>query len=1249
MKGCHLRFGLLKSSVLFCLSVAHPTAAQIVPDATLPNNSTVKLQGTTSIIEGGTTAGGNLFHSFREFSVPIGGEAFFNNTGDIQNIFSRVTGSSISNIDGLIRANGVANLFLLNPNGIIFGPNASLNIGGSFLVSTANSLRFADGILFSASPGQTTPLLTINVPVGLQYGGTAGEIRIQGSGQNLVGATGSFDSSLGGLRVSTGQTLALVGGNVIVDGGILQGSGGRIELGGLAASGEIGFNSDGSLSFPEGVRRSDIFIINKAGINVIDKGGGSIAVTAQNLEISGNSLLSAGIGTGFGSIDSQPGDIALNATGAITIQSSIVENNVSPDATGNSGSIEITTGSLLVKEGFGLSSSTFGLGNAGSITIEARDKVSFDGSSVAFSTVEYSGKGDGGDINIITGSLLVAGGVQLQTLSRGLGNAGDITITARDTVSFDGASSNGKNSSAALSSVEALGNGGDINITTGSLRVTNGATLSASTFGFGNAGTVTITAHDTVSFKGEGAAFSIVGEKALGNGGDINITAGSLFVTGGAQLDVSTNGLGKAGTMTITARDTVSLDGESSNGFTSAAFSAVREKALGDGGDIKIATGSLFVTGGGVLTASTKGQGKAGGITIIARDTVLLDGESSDGLPSSAFSSVEQNAIGNGSDIKITTGSLRVTNGATLSAGSRGQGKAGNIVITARDTVLFDGVSSNGFPSSAFSTVEDIGKGNGGNIEIVTESLLVTGGARLVASTNGQGKAGDVTINARDTVFFDGESGVFSTVEASAKGDGGGINITTGSLLVTGGAQLLTINRGQGKAGSITINARDTVSFDGESRDGFRSAAISRVSREKGDAVGDGGDINITTGSVSLTRGALLDASTFGQGKAGSISIIARDRVSFDGKSVAFSGVGNRALGDGGNINITTSSLSLTGVALLVTSTGGRGKAGIITINAYDTVSLDGNSAAFSTVEDKGTGDGGGINITTASLRVINSSTVSTTSRGNGKAGNINLQADSIRLDNGSDISSDTVAGQGNITVRSSGLILRRGSLITTNATGSEIEGGNITLDTGVLAALENSDIRANSEEAKGGRVIINTQAIFGTQFRQAPIFDTPESDITATGGGGRPELSGTVEINTPDVDPSSGLIDLPTNLVDVTGLIAPDCPIGTRYAANEFFITGRGGLPPNPREALANNALEVDWVTPNTQEQRSRGAGEQMRRGAEEPPSTEIVEATGWVRGANGEVILTANPPTATSRETWYRSILCPAPRLNN
>lgn len=221
------------SGAIACLG-GEVALAQITPDATLPVNSAVTRQGDIWEITGGTQAGGNLFHSFEQFSIPTNGTAFFNNALDIQNIFSRVTGVSRSNIDGVIRANGTANLFLLNRNGIVFGRNAQLDIGGDFFGSTANSLKFSDGASFGVTGSQVEPLLTISRPIGLQFGAQANPIvnrsQIKNRGQTV------------GLQVQPGKTIALIGGDVILEGGYLTAEGGRIELGSVADNSKVSLN-----------------------------------------------------------------------------------------------------------------------------------------------------------------------------------------------------------------------------------------------------------------------------------------------------------------------------------------------------------------------------------------------------------------------------------------------------------------------------------------------------------------------------------------------------------------------------------------------------------------------------------------------------------------------------------------------------------------------------------------------------------------------------------------------------------------------------------------------------------------------------------------------------------------------------------------------------------------------------------------------------------------------------------------------
>jgi len=698
-----------------------------------------------------------------------------------------------------------------------------------------------------------------------------------------------------------------------------------------------------------------------------------------------------------------------------------------------------------------------------------------------------------------------------------------VNINARDTVSFDGVGS--YLPSAALSNVQAsgTGNAGNVNITAGALDVRNGALLESRTRGKGNAGSVNIYAGDTVTFDGEGiygssGAFSTVEEsRAMGKGGDINITADSLKVTNGAQLESRTRGQGNAGSVNINASGSVTFDGVGI--FHSAAYSTVEDTAVGKGGNINITTGSLDVTKGAGLIAHTAGRGDAGNVTINASGSVTFDGVSSNGWFSGAYSTVESRAMGKGGSVNIMAGSLSVKDGARLNTGTNGQGDAGSVIINARDTVSFDGVgfysdgvNTYGLPSAALSNVEESGTGNAGGVSITAGSLKVTNSAQLESRTKGQGNAGSVNINASGSVTFDGvgsfgPSAASSSVEDTAVGKGGNINITTGSLDVTKGAGLFAFTAGRGDAGNVNINARAPVSFDG-----LGSRADSTV---QSGAVGNGGGIEIKADSLFVTNGAILTASTAGQGNGGKITLNANTLEAVNGGQV-----------------LTTSSSS--------------GKAGDITLKVLNSVTLSGSASGLRANTDaNSTGSGGTISIDPNQLTLTNGANVSVDSQGTGKGGNIQVQAGSITLDNGALLSARANSGNGgNIVLNVQDLLLLlQHSQISASAdtakVGADVAGGNIEINTRFLAALpsENSDITATAFKGRGGNIKIANQGIFGIQ-RQAQ--NTPQSDITASSQLG---INGNVQINTPVINPILGVVVLPTGLVDASRLIAQGCP----------------------------------------------------------------------------------------------------------
>ena len=352
--------------------------AQVTSDGTV--NTQVNQKSNIAEITGGETRGSNLFHSFQDFSVGTGSEAFFNNTLDISNIFSRVTGGNISNINGAIRANGSASLFLINPAGIIFGENARLDVGGSFYGSTASSILFEDGE-FSAVDNLQQPVLTINAPIGLSFRSEPGDIVNRSIVQNS-------EEEPVGLEVSSGNTLALVGGDISFEPGKTTAKGGDIYLGGLAQAGIVSLNENGSLSFAQDLTLANITLTNAADVNVTGTGGGNITVYAQNLSLAAGemdkSFIRAGIAVNSTSQEAQAGDVIINVKENIRLNDSDIVNQIAFEGVGNSGNIVINTGSLELTNGARIEIGTFE-GNGGAINISATENITLDGENSDFS------------------------------------------------------------------------------------------------------------------------------------------------------------------------------------------------------------------------------------------------------------------------------------------------------------------------------------------------------------------------------------------------------------------------------------------------------------------------------------------------------------------------------------------------------------------------------------------------------------------------------------------------------------------------------------------------------------------------------------------------------------------------------------------------------------------------------------------------------------------------------------------------
>ncbi|MEM6611952.1 MAG: filamentous hemagglutinin N-terminal domain-containing protein [Cyanobacteria bacterium P01_C01_bin.72] len=1190
--GSLTNLGLLSNSL----------SAQVVPDSSLGTETNTANNVTE--ITGGTQAGDNLFHSFREFSVETGATAFFNNGTQINNIIGRVTGNSISNIDGVIRANGDANLILINPNGINLGSNARLDIGGSFLGSTAESIIFDNGASFSADL-DTQPLLTISTPVGLQLGQQAQGIAVAGQGLD------------GGLEIAAGNTFALVGNGITFDGGVVSVESGRIDLGSVESGTvsiteietgwQLGYEAVSQFSSLQ--LRDESALLNP---NAAANPTGGIQVQGSNITLERSQIMAQT------TADAAGGDIIINATESMVLggaaalgeNASHIANNVVPNATGNGGSIEISTERLDIQPRSFIDNSIFGSGTAGDIIITAgqinltgagflefQQKYRIDvlegnlqpGSRITGIFAGTATDGTAGDIQIETDSLNLTEGAIIFTPVFTSGNGGNINVTATE-ISLDASAI--QNGGGIDSTADAsLGN---INLNSDRLEVTNGASVINATFGDVTGGNINVFV-DSIELQ-ESSPESILSTGLFTNttlgtgaGGDLSIVAQNIRLDEAVIASNSGSILpdgtiipfgGPGGNINIQASESIEASGivfrpdnpalSVGSGIGTTTYSAA------DGGNLTVKTGRLTVREGGDLTSATFGAGDGGQLTVDATDSVELVGFINErgmnrgGLFASSDRLVANELETNGAsgDISVRTPNLTVRDGAIIDVRSTGANDAGSIKLFTDTAIL----TAEG---SLSATTED---GAGGNVQIETRTLELDQGL-INASVLGEGTGGDIEISARDSVEVKGIG--FAALQATlfapqllspeflaslsidqinqgilaataGTGDAGTISIEAANLKVEEGGLIATATGGAGTAGTILLNGTESIVVDG--------SFISNNTLFGG----QGGDISVETNQLEILQGGQITASTLGMGDGGNVKINAAESVV--------------VVGDGGESTLV-SNISVGALPLLDTS----GNGGDLTINTGE-LDIDGGEISIGSV-------------------------------GSGDAGNLEVDAESIMLDNQGVISADTQSGVGgNIVLNSDNIILQGESLTTATAIGSA-DGGNITIEANNIVALEDSQIIANAFMGMGGNIQIDTEGLL--------ICTTCQITASSTLG-----VDGVVDIET--LEPTTlNTLDVRPQLTQSQEEVAVACPSEPTANASKLTITGRGGLPDQPQELLYGRSL-IEFAPPPA------------AAAATATKATLPSPARGWYRNARGKVILTAQATGLSPRNSGINGANC-------
>jgi large exoprotein involved in heme utilization and adhesion len=1015
----------------------------------------------------------------------------------------------------------------------------------------------------------------------------------------LAVTLGDVDGAAIGIDIEVAGEISHTGGSIFTDSHGSTGNAGdiRITAGSLHVDGANGA-SIGSSTFGAGrsgnivVQVGTLTLTNGAliGSSTFGTGqGGTVTVTAtEAIAISGFDNLSGfpstiGTSTIFGS--GAAGHVTLS-TPILTIEGGLIE---AVGEGGDAGTVTVEVATLSLIGGARIDAHTDGAGRGGHVTITATNGITISGqdssgipSRIVAGTL---GSGDAGRVTVVTPALALAGG-RIQAATGGEGAAGTVEVNAARVILTEGGQ--------IFSNTFGVGQGGTVTVAASeAIRISgqdsagNASGLFSNTFGDGNAGRVTVL---TPSLELEGGLLQTVTTGA-GNAGTIEVDASQVALTGGAQIDGSTQSAGQGGTVTITARDSLFIgsgsmllnnaQGSGAAGHTTISTPAlkleggrIQSATIGGGaaGTIQVDAGQVILTRGSQIDSSTQSTGQGGAITVTATESITIHGADSVGNASGLFS--ETFSSGNGGNLTMFTPALTMA-GGILRAATFGAGKAGDIVVEVGRLTLTEGAT---IDSSTDAT------GQGGSIMVrATEALSIsgrnstTGDPTRLGSIAGAGSSGHAGRVLLFTPSLTMQEGVIST-STSGEGNAGTIEVEAGQVTLTGGAQVSSSTRSSGPGGSVLVTATEALRISGQNSDGIPSR-ISSIAGGSGDAGrvvistptltmeggliralaegtgGNAGAIMVHAGRITLTQGAAIDSSTLSTGQGGAIMVTARDAITITGGDSAGNASGlfseTFGSGDAGRVVISTPTLAIAG-GLIQALTLGEGSAGEIQMQVGG-LTLTGGARISSSSGARdlrpgeligGSGRAGDVTVTADDFIAISSqgSGFFTTAEGSGQGGDIALRARHLQLTAGAVIAAESsgTGNAGNITLTTSDTFLSQHSTVTTEAL--QADGGNITVTAPTLVRLRDSTLTATvggGPQTVGGNITIDPAFVI-----------VQNSQVIAnafTGRGGNIQITAGVVLADPASVVSassalgiSGTVDIQAPVTSVSGSIGP-------------------------------------------------------------------------------------------------------------